>query len=130
MVRAALVLLFACLASTSCDRITAGARNSGGVGSQRAGTARPSPIDSKASPPASEPVVSLRTKFTASGVTNGGFRWTQSVQQWVFQPADDTEICVGDDAHCIVLSKLKEQLYRPPNDPLGIREPAAAGPKR
>jgi hypothetical protein len=43
---------------------------------------------------------------------------------WVFQPEgenDKSRICVEDAFHCISLLKLQEQLYRPANDPLGIR---------
>jgi hypothetical protein len=48
----------------------------------------------------------------------------ETVHQWVFHPdgeRDGSLICVDDDKHCIPLMKLREQLNRPANDPLGIR---------
>ena len=48
----------------------------------------------------------------------------QVADQWIFKMKgtnDDTTICVDDDAHCIKLRTLREQLYRLANDPLGIR---------
>lgn len=68
--------------------------------------------------------VSLQQKSTkAFPMENGSKFFYEVVDQWVFQP-DDTDsslICVEDGEHCIALLKLKEQLNRPANDPLGLR---------
>jgi hypothetical protein len=48
----------------------------------------------------------------------------QMADQWVFhvsEKQDDTVICVNDEAHCITLERLRDQLYRPGDDPNGIR---------
>jgi hypothetical protein len=67
--------------------------------------------------------VSLQQKSVKAFPLKDGQSYYEVLDQWVFQPidGDDSLICVGDDEHCIPLSKLKEQLYRPANDPLAIR---------
>lgn len=68
--------------------------------------------------------VSLQTKYTKAIPMNGSEPAYEVVEQWVFQPDGDKDqalICVEDDLHCIPVLKLKEQLNRPSNDPLGIR---------
>jgi hypothetical protein len=74
--------------------------------------------------PAPTTRLSLQTKYTkAIPLDNSRTPAYTIVQQWVFQVdgKDDSLICVGDGEHCIALLKLKEQLTRPANDPLGIR---------
>lgn len=48
----------------------------------------------------------------------------QVADQWVFhlrgKSGDGTFVCVDDEAHCIDLKSLREQLLRPSSDPLGI----------
>jgi len=67
--------------------------------------------------------MSLQQKSTKAFPMAGGKFFYEVADQWVFQPAenDNSLICVGDGEHCITLLKLKEQLNRPANDPLGIR---------
>lgn len=68
--------------------------------------------------------VSFETKYTEIIPLEGKEPAYEIVDQWVFRPDDEkdgTLICVDDDQHCIGLLKLKEQLGRPSNDPLGIR---------
>jgi hypothetical protein len=111
------------LAAVGCDANTAGTDQAHAVPSA---TPKPSlEATSKAADalPPPKTKVSLQQKSTKAFPTANGKPFYEIVDQWVFQP-DDTDgslICVGDGEHCITLQKLKEQLNRPPNDPLGIR---------
>jgi hypothetical protein len=73
--------------------------------------------------PAPKTSMALQSKYTkAIPLGNGKFAHV-TVAQWVFHPDGDKDgslICVEDGNHCIALVKLKEQLNRPANDPLGI----------
>jgi len=74
--------------------------------------------------PAPRTDVRLQHKYTKAIPLESGKVAYQTVQQWVFHPEGDKDgslICVEDGNHCIGLLKLKEQLGRPANDPLGIR---------
>lgn len=74
--------------------------------------------------PAPRAEVVLQTKYTrAIPLGNGKFAYA-TVQQWVFHPERDKDgslLCIEDENHCIELLKLKQQLSRPANDPIGIR---------
>ena len=82
--------------------------------------------------PAPRVRVSFEQKYVRAfplGKDNAGKprAYHQVVDQWVFHPGADeakdaTSICVGDRNHCIELWRLQEQLNRPANDPLGIRD--------
>jgi hypothetical protein len=48
----------------------------------------------------------------------------QVVSQWLFRlkgEDDGSLVCVDDASRCITLKALREQLFRPANDPAGIR---------
>jgi hypothetical protein len=122
--RAVIAMFLLSLATVGCDA------NTSSTDQNRAG---PSPA-LNASPeatgkapdalPAPKTKVSLQQKsIKAFSIANSSKTSYQVVDQWVFQP-DDTDgslICVGDGEHCITLQKLREQLNRPANDPMGIR---------
>jgi hypothetical protein len=82
------------------------------------------PSDASVLPPP-KPAVSLQIKYLrAIPIRGASAPAYETVPQWVFQPSgekDGTLICVGDGSHCIELQKLREQLNRPSDDPLGIR---------
>ena len=97
-----------------------------GSSALRATKASPASITPKAldTRPPPKTKMSLQQKSTKAIPTENGSKFFyQVVDQWVFQPdaADSSLICVEDGEHCITLLKLKEQLNRPANDPLGLR---------
>jgi len=118
------VLIAASIASGGCQQMTSTADRSGAE--SRPASASGTATTAEAPPlPAPKTAVSVQTKYLkAVPLKSGAEPAYLTVVQWVFQPdgeKDGTLICVGDGDHCIELQKLKDELNRPANDPLGIR---------
>jgi hypothetical protein len=68
----------------------------------------------------------VETKYIPARPLTGDKRRYEAVEQWVFHidgEQDPTLVCVEDGRHCIPVVKLREQLNRPANDPLGLFQP-------
>lgn len=126
--RTVVASLLLALISVSCGNPTAARPSASAASPVAPPTAVPAiapkaEIEEPGGLPRPETKVSFQAIPTrAIPVGNGQFAH-QVVDQWLFGSSASGEslICVGDDSHCITLAKLREQLNRPANDPLGIR---------
>jgi hypothetical protein len=115
-----LAAVAALFVASACDQVIPKAAPRTGKGA----SSEPTALAKDGLPPP-KTRASIETKYVRAIPLDGKKPAYLTVEQWLFHvdgEEDGTLICVDNDSHCIPLVKLREQLNRPANDPLGLFE--------